>query len=683
MENLTKDFFTWFRDALAQTPLPKSVRDALANLTAILIAAILLNQLLRLAWKQLVVPIIERLWSAGKRAEVEERRTYARWVERMMEDINLDEDLRDDNYNELEAEVEIEGSTRALPFLIARKRLTRESSLSEALRKVRTSDNFAVVEGEPGSGKSVALRHVAKQVAEHAQRSPLGRGKLPVYVNLKSFGKEYAVTHDDLERFIVDSLSEAAPDIRDILQRRFHDYLVEGRWIFLFDSFDEIPAIMAAREDEAIIEEYARLLYLWLGATQSVALVASRDFHGIDRRVASKTFRILKLSKERQAEQVRRAYLARESENTLLTGIQDPPLGMEELVVNPMWLGLIISHVRSGQTFPRSARSVFDAYITAQLTAGIQRVPELQGGHIDELKRQIEAVAFCMTADPQLENVATPNEIRAGLAREQLEFGHVEVVLSGLLQTKIMRRAKGLSRPEVTFRHRRLQEYLAAGYLSRHPDRVPAEELLTSGRWREITVSMIQDAEAAGTRSLIAKTENLIRDYSTNILDSSVDLAEAPTFSDLASGKRFDWPAGSRHLLSIIANSTSRPSPISHEGNEAAGQLLVTAARMGNLVDQKWAVDLSSTADGLRQDWLVDEALKSTSLELQDSAFAQIGRLTRISKPVRRALHRNLLAKWSGGRRWRDRVTYEAEIRRLNEPEDLIRAARLLRFQNS
>lgn len=51
-----------------------------------------------------------------------------------------------------------------------------------------------------------------------------------------------------------------------------------GTWLFLFDSFDEIPDILGSTETDTVVEEYADALFHFLhGMNQCRGVVASRE----------------------------------------------------------------------------------------------------------------------------------------------------------------------------------------------------------------------------------------------------------------------------------------------------------------------------------------------------------------------------------------------------------------------
>lgn len=119
------------------------------------------------------------------------RQKFARHI--MLEITRLDslEEWRDDRFAELEAEVEAEGRRRAafLPFFnFSRSGLRREKSLSKALETSR--ERLILLEGEPGSGKSVALRYVTFMIAQRAMKARNAKSIIPIYINLKELVRE-------------------------------------------------------------------------------------------------------------------------------------------------------------------------------------------------------------------------------------------------------------------------------------------------------------------------------------------------------------------------------------------------------------------------------------------------------------------------------------------------------------
>ena len=135
-------------------------------------------------WTEQIKPAI---YDAELEYRVRNRQRFADFVESEIRRLNSLDDWRGYRYAELEAEVEYEGQPRGrgfpMPPWTDTYGLRREKSLSRALE--RSNERLILLEGEPGSGKSVALRHVAQNLAKKASRSKNSQTLMPIYVNLR------------------------------------------------------------------------------------------------------------------------------------------------------------------------------------------------------------------------------------------------------------------------------------------------------------------------------------------------------------------------------------------------------------------------------------------------------------------------------------------------------------------
>ena len=119
----------------------------------------------------------------------------------------------------------------------------------------KKSPMFLVL-GEPGAGKSVAMRELAR----HGLRRTSHSRALPIYVNLREWLPEQKWTRANpptihaLETFLQSYLSNYD---NVFLRDFFVEYLgrlhVDGRIFWIFDSFDEIPAVLDAGDDVRFI----------------------------------------------------------------------------------------------------------------------------------------------------------------------------------------------------------------------------------------------------------------------------------------------------------------------------------------------------------------------------------------------------------------------------------------------
>lgn len=169
--------------------------------------------------------LLPLFYNVEKRRRLGRRQRFADQIEHEIRRLNSLEEWSDYRYTELEAEVEAEGTRHSkwVPFLMRRDQLRRESSLTNALRQ--STERLILVEGTPGSGKSVALRHVALALAKDAMHSRTINSVIPIFVNLKSLRREdrngslLPIDQNLIRNFVLDVLNRANDrDIESFLE---------------------------------------------------------------------------------------------------------------------------------------------------------------------------------------------------------------------------------------------------------------------------------------------------------------------------------------------------------------------------------------------------------------------------------------------------------------------------------
>ena len=272
----------------------------------------------------------------AERKRNEQRRRFCELIERRMADLNRSVEWSDDTYTDLEAEVEIEGQAGRLPFpfsLRARDGIRRDSSLAHAIRSTRER-RPVMLEGPAGSGKTVALRHVALKLARAAGSSRSNVRPIAVYVNLKTLNRaadepiDPALIEKHARRYTNDL---GYQDVDPFFTQELARGRDEGSMIFLFDSFDEIPEILSATDANDSIRAYGNAIEGFVGGLgRARAVVASRPFRG-PKRLGWPIFRVLPLTPKRQIEFIRTTRLGAHTEAQLLGDLPNARLELQPL----------------------------------------------------------------------------------------------------------------------------------------------------------------------------------------------------------------------------------------------------------------------------------------------------------------------------------------------------------------
>jgi hypothetical protein len=86
--------------------------------------------------------------------------------------------------------------------------------------------------------------------------------------NLKELGATFdgEVNADAIKQFVLDNIRRGDADTVAYVKQHWDEYRAEGMWFFLFDSFDEIPAVLHAPTGSAVIRKYAEAIRQFLEA---------------------------------------------------------------------------------------------------------------------------------------------------------------------------------------------------------------------------------------------------------------------------------------------------------------------------------------------------------------------------------------------------------------------------------
>jgi NACHT domain len=402
------------------------------------------------------------------------------------------EEWRDERFAELEAEVEFERSER----MVRRLRLSpsrplslrREASLSRGLAK--TTDTLVILEGEPGSGKSVALRHLAVRLARNAQKARSATSTIPLYVNLKEFRPLlHPIDGSAVRHFLLETLNRSNNrDVEQFLHNEFDQGARNGSWLLLLDSFDEIADIPGSAEASDRVEEYTLAINEFLSDMGNCrAIVASRAFRG-PKTLQVPHFRILALTAKHQNDLVKRSGLHADQQRIVHEGLAGADSELQQMARNPMFLGLICEHVRNTGAFPASSLEAYDSYMEQRFTRDADRIRQRYGVGPNLVRAVAEETAFCMADTEGLGLSPSRAELRSIVAAQgRIPVRLLDNTFDALEYLNLGRYvdtpADGT--PHFTFAHRRFQEYFATRAVLRSPERVSPTDLLTNIRWRE------------------------------------------------------------------------------------------------------------------------------------------------------------------------------------------------------
>lgn len=646
--------------------------------------------------KEKFIPLF---YNAEERRRNTRRRQFADHLESEIRRLNNLEAWHDYRFTDLEAEVEAEGRRRKWGWLPFRTHtqygLRRERSLSGALEK--SEERLVLIEGEPGSGKSVALRFVAQQMAKHAMKARNNKALIPIYVNLKDLERRKPIKVDRklIADFILQSLNRANDrDIEEFLEEEFKKGLQEGTWLFLFDSFDEIPEVLSATEANEAIKNYGQAISDFLhGMNKCRGIIASRQYRGPGM-LGWPRFRILPLQEKRRGELIRRANLPSTVRTKLMEQLSAAGEEMQSMASNPMFLGLLCEHLRAGNQFPEHPHAIFETYLSNRLIRDKERLKRRYNLDSAEVREAAEKIAFCMTADVELGLSPSRQQVKVAAEKLKLPLGNrFEILLDALEYIKLARvetaKPAGLSK-SFTFAHRRFQEYFATCVVLRELWRVNPQKLLIDSRWRETAVVICQTQPKEVLSYILAEADRLLKEMD----DSLPDLMEQSALCITSSAEGgeetyerdqplelFRWPDHSIHLLGLLQDGFhGRVVEIPNAIREKAANLITAADIKGVHADRKWGLEVAGILPQNVLLGLLRKAFNSNSWLIYNVAYKQVTRLEQIPEDIATNI-RQILVHLLGSLQFRTKyIATCAYLARLKNPEKFFSILRLLRW---
>ena len=298
-----------------------------------------------------------------------------------------------DYYADLEAEVEIVVTAGA-----AEK--TRIVDLQGAMRLDRTTQAFLVL-GNPGAGKSVALRKLARDMLDEVGKT----GRVPIYVNLREWlpkdGRRSAAwteqskpTIQELEFFVLDNV-KARGDVftEEFVDKYFRDLWKHGRLFFIFDSFDEIPELLDVNEESWLINALSDVLSRFVSSNpQSRGVLASRVFRRPTQAfLAQKILEIRPLSEERIMQALGRFPAFTQD---LQVSLFRDRLDLIPIARNPFLMALLGEWVSDYRTLPQTQAQLYENYLKGRLAKCASKIAQYGLTDKDVLRGATEIAWF-------------------------------------------------------------------------------------------------------------------------------------------------------------------------------------------------------------------------------------------------------------------------------------------------
>lgn len=534
------------------------------------------------------------------------------------------EDWRDQWFTDLEAEVEVEGRAFVSRFhrwlRMESAGSWREPSLMKAISK--STERRLLLVGEPGSGKSVALRHLGLMLAEEGAKSTAKKTRIPLYINLRSFrlDSNVPVSPTAIRDFIRGHFRSDDATTALYIRDHWDEYLRDGVWYFLFDSFDEIPAVMHAEQGSRTIQEYAKAIHDFItDMTQCYCILASREYKG-PAAIPWPKLRILPLDNVRQLKLIDHTSLEREQSAIVASQLASPHSAMYR---NPLLLSLLCRYVMDHRKAPSHNYGLLLNHLEKLSQRESQ---EFVTGHYgttpERLMRGAEEVASVIAQDSRMGLAPTFGELADALVAYGYDRDQAAKLLNALIYVKIgrndVKEAQHLEK-RFAFSHRRYQETLFVRYLVRYPKVLSPKELLLDAQWREYTVTLLQSQDMVTCQPLIEYAIELFQSWSSN---------KAKQVDELISLDKsyYLWnPRREVHLLGLLHEGLGlRIAEVPDSLLDAIESFMATRWRNGDAYDQVMCIQWGGLVPQYVLQERIQHAVSTKVHKLRRASFEKV-----------------------------------------------------------
>jgi len=504
---------------------------------------------------------------------------------------NMDDESNwtDQAFTPLDAEIE--------KTSLSGRRPRRIVDLISAIRSDHSAVGFLIL-GDPGSGKSVAMRRLAREMLKEVRQTLI----LPIYINLKEWNDSHQLTSDgkiDVFQFIKHYLKITGNDlIMDFVETYLTRLLEVGRLFILFDSFDETPALLDQDESSTAIAILSKNLEEFLiGPHKSRCVIASRYFRRP--RFSSSEVSVLEIlplsdRKIRDA-LIRSNRLSRGEIDRFLTS----RTRWLSYAKNPFVANLVVDYmaIHNGQ-LPIRKIEVYDSYVHARL----QRVSYIVTKYNlsdEEILKYATVIAFEMFSRANVGLEVGLMDVREWI-QEAYKLNKTRDVIDVLVRARLVR-SSAYPEERISFVHRRFNEFFLALAAKQNLMPIDCESIAMDKRDRDALVLYVELADDPIAMSILrfcwdqmtAERGRLRATYCLRFI------VEAFTSSK-------------RHLVSVIADdmySYLNAAVAQHADDMLRAKIAVESA---GVLEDDAASEIIRLAVETRNFWITEAAIRAT-----------------------------------------------------------------------
>ncbi|WP_232615605.1 NACHT domain-containing protein [Photobacterium carnosum] len=518
--------------------------------------------------------------------------------------IDIETNWSSEYFTPLNAEVEI---------ITGNKKERKVTDLLKAIQSDKKSQVFLIL-GDPGSGKSVALRKLCSEMIKEVQKT----GRIPIYINLKDWITETPwsdknpPTQKDLLFFIKNSLkSELDVFGCEFIDENFDDMFKDGRLFIILDSFDEIPSLLDENEKSWLVDHLSDLIYKTLAGTHvSRGILASRIFRKPTQKFQTNTTLEIRPFNEIQIKLALEKSISIDKKQISKIFKERPEL--ISIARNPFTTSLISMYVKDNKNkLPTKQSDLYQSYINKRLFSANDRMKKYNLSSEDVINCASE-IALIMFKTPSYGLGAPINELIKEIPNYDVRN------VTNILEFIRLGRIGGIDNDSFSFSHRRFNEYLVATKLLEDKKLVNLESIPNDSRWRDALVMYCEIADTDSARNI-----------------AFYCWSEIKKLSNIKYGITNNQYIKSIHCLRFIRDAfRTRKDCLSDFIQPLTDIIFDQINNNKNIVSQKIIIESIGILDESNIDNIVHKALKINHTWVQDEAFKACRNLQQISKKL-------------------------------------------------
>lgn len=509
-------------------------------------------------------------------------------------------------FTPLDAEVEISTSKG------------KERKVTDLLNAIRGSkDRLFLVLGDPGSGKSVALRKLCQDLASEVEKT----GKIPIYLNLREWHLEEKWTEENqptvqqLYDFAFDKVKERDISTGKFFKKYFDRLYDTGHLYFVLDSFDEIPAILAEPDGSELIKQVSDVIFRFLKGGRQVGsqgILASRIFRKPTQEFQTKvTLELRPFTEEKIISTFKNHDIF--SENIIKELFRDRP-ELVPIARNPLSTTLIAEYIENNDNkLPKNQSDMYADYFSRTLDSCNDRIikRKLTKDQVIEYTVEIANIMF------------SKHGLEAPLIKiiDELTTIPVEDIIDILVFSRIGRIGNG-DNSLFSFSHRRFIEYFSVQKMISDGHQIDLEAIPSDSQWRD---TLVLYCEVASEEEITP-----IADYCWNLIRSSDNMQNMRVI----------------HCMRFLADAfKGRTECITHFSDELADYIYTQIDQNNNILSVKIALETVALLKEKDRDSCICKVLSIGNPTLNNSAINSFRNLAKISKNLKAYINLLIIKK--------------------------------------